>query len=123
MSYLTEPVEALHRGVIAALEGEGFAYNSLRMSWTEYLATALGQPNAYLFKSEGQLLTELDASYGGSLSHLRVSIAELIDDLTANIGAGGGGGDLPDLPDGFAFVVNGDSYVVDDNGDFVITEQ
>ncbi len=92
MSYLTEQPEALRRDLIAALEGEGFSYNSLRTNWTEYLATALGQPNAYLFKSEGQLLTELDAAYGGSLSHLRVSIAHLVDDLVANIGAGGGGG-------------------------------
>lgn len=92
MSYLTEPAEVLHRELIAALEDQGFSYNPLRMNWTEYLATALGQPNAYLFKSEGQLLTELDAAYGGALSHLRVSIAHLVDDVAANIGAGGGGG-------------------------------
>jgi hypothetical protein len=92
MSYLTEPVEVLRRELTAALEGEGFAYNSLRMTWTEYLATALGQSTAYRFKSEGQLLTELDAAYGGSLSYLRASIPHLLDDVAANIGAGGGGG-------------------------------
>jgi hypothetical protein len=123
MSYLTTPLGTLKAQVITALEGEGFPYDPLHVSWGQYLATALGEPSAYLSKSHAQMLSEIDAQYGGTLSHLRASIAQLLDDVAANIGAGGGGGDLPVLPDGFAFVVNGDSYVVDDSGDFIITEQ
>lgn len=92
MSYLTSSYEQLKRELIAALEGEGFAYNPLTTEFTAYLATALGTPNAYLRKSLGELLADLDAQYGGSLSHLRSSITQLMDDVTANIGAGGGGG-------------------------------
>ena len=94
MSYLTTPQGTLEEQVAAALEGEGFPYDPLHMSWGQYLATALGQPNAWLFKSHAQMLSEIDAQYGGSLSHLRASIAQLLDDVAANIGAGGGGGGL-----------------------------
>lgn len=123
MSYLTTSAGTLKAQLIAALEGEGFAYNPLTTSFSRYLATALGEPNAYLTKSVARMLAEINAQYGGTLSHLTSSIAQLMDDCTANIGAGGGGGDLPDLPDGFAFVVQDGVYVVDENGDFVIVEQ
>ncbi len=93
MSYLTTPQGTLQAQVAAALESEGFPYEPLHMSWGQYLASALGQPNAWLYKSHAQMLSEIDAQYGGSLSHLRVSIAQILDDVAANIGAGGGGGE------------------------------
>lgn len=99
MSYLTTPQETLEAEVIAALESEGFAYDPLRHTWPQYLATVLGDPTAYLFKSIAQMLSEVDAQYGGSLSHLRASIARLLDDVAANIGAGGGGGGGNELLD------------------------
>lgn len=93
MSYLTTSLEDLQDLVVADLEGEGFAYNPLRTTWPQYLAICLGQPSAYLVKSVPKMLAELDAQYGGSLSSLRASVAQLMDDLHANIGAGGGGGE------------------------------
>ena len=91
MSYLTTSLEDLQDLVVADLEGEGFAYNPLRTTWPQYLAVCLGDPTAYLRKSVPKMLAELDAQYGGSLSNLRASVAQLMDDLQANIGGGGGG--------------------------------
>lgn len=107
MSYLTTSFEELQDALVEALEGEGFAFNPLTTSFPRYLATALGEPNAYLTKSVAQMLSEIDAQYGGSLSHLTSSVAHLMDDAAANIGAGGGG-DLPEAPNGFAYLVNAD---------------
>jgi hypothetical protein len=95
MSYLTTSIDGLAAEVIVDLEGEGFDFNPLTISFSRYLATALGQPNSYLTKSIPQMLAEIDAQYGGSLSYLRSSVAQLLDDLAANIDAGGGGGDVP----------------------------
>jgi hypothetical protein len=92
MSYLTQSYDKLKEELITALEGEGFPYNPNTTSFTEYLSLALGNSSAHLRRSFGELLSDLDAQYGGSLSELRASIAHLMDDTVANIGAGGGGG-------------------------------
>lgn len=122
MSYLTQSYDKLKADLIAALEGEGFSYNPNATSFTEYLSVALGNSSAHLRKSLGKLLSDLDAQYGGSLSELRASIAHLMDDAIANIGAGGGGG-LPSPPAGFAYILNKDNaYIVNKDGAYILAK-
>lgn len=116
MSYLTTSLDGLTAGVIAALEGEGFAYNPLTTSFSKYLATALGEPNAYLTKSVARMLSEIDAQYGGILSHLTSSIAQLLDDVNENIGEGGGG-----EPAGALLDEDGEP-LLDEDSEFIIEE-
>lgn len=120
MSYLTTSLEDLQDLVIADLEGEGFAYNPRRTTWPQYLAICLGEPSAYLVKSVPKMLAELDAQYGGSLSNLRASEAQLMDDLQANIGADGGE-ELPAPPEGFKYLVNADgAYLLNADGAYLL---
>lgn len=88
MSYLTQSEDKLWAAVVAGLEDEGFDYNPLTTTRSEYLAAALGTPNANLTKSFAHLLADLNTSYGGSLSYLTSSVAHLFDDLVTNIGGG-----------------------------------
>ncbi len=91
MSNLTEPVEELEREAIAALEGEGFAYNPLTTYFAEYLAVCLGTPNAYKTKSVTRMLAELNTQFGGgSVSYLTSNYADLLDTIEATIVSGGG---------------------------------
>jgi hypothetical protein len=122
MSYLDTSQSDLWNAVVTGLEGEGFAFNPLTTSSSQYLATALGEPNAYLTKSVPRMLAELNASYGGSLSHLTSSIAHLLDDLGTNIAAGGGG-ELPEAPAGFAYIVNSDdAYIVNHDAAYILAK-
>lgn len=123
MSYLTTSLDGLKTEVIAALEGEGFAFDPLTTSFSRYLATALGEPDAYLTKSVAQMLSEIDAQYGGVLSHLRASIAQLLDDTATNITEGGGGEETPEAPEGFSYLVNGNgAYILNGNGAYLLAK-
>lgn len=121
MSYLTTSFEELEEALIEALEGEGFSFNPLTTSFPRYLATALGEPNAYLRKSVAQMLSEIDTQYGGSLSHLTNSVAHLMDDVTANIGAGGGGGgEEPAINVTGSFIAPAWDFISPDSGNAAI---
>ncbi len=124
MSNLTEPVEELEREAIAALEGEGFAYNPLTTDFARYLAVCLGSPNAYKTKSVTRMLAELNSDLGGStVSYLTRSYADLLDTLETTIGSGGGGGGLPTPPSGFAYLVNKDTeYLVNADGAYILAK-
>jgi hypothetical protein len=123
MSYLTQSEEELWDEVVAGLEGEGFAFNPLTTSRTQYLATALGEPDAYLTKSFARLVAEVNGGFGGSLSYLTSSPAQLLDDLDTNIGAGGGGEELPAPPEGFHYIVNADGeYIVNAGGAYILAD-
>lgn len=92
MSYLTQPLEELQRLTIAALEQEsGLTFSENTETITEFLSRCLNQNSAWLTKSEGQLLEELNTALGGSsVSHLIYSYARLLDTLNTTIGGGGG---------------------------------
>lgn len=90
MTYLTQGDDALWGAVIAALEGEGFAYDPLTATLPAYLATALGEPDAHKTKSVSKMLEELANIYDGPLSNLTTIVVALLDDLATNISAGGG---------------------------------
>lgn len=123
MSYLTQSESELWDAVVAGLEGEGFAFNPLTTTRTQYLATALGEPDAYLTKSFAQLAAEVNGGFGGSLSYLTSSAAQLLDDLATNISAGGGGEELPEAPEGFAYLTNADdAYLINADDAYILAK-
>jgi hypothetical protein len=95
MSYLTQPIGELEQAVIAGLADEGFTYHPLTETFSQLLARALGRPTDYLWKSDEQMLEELTIAFGGAADNLRMSFAQLLDVLAAQMsaGSGGGGGD------------------------------
>lgn len=96
MSYLTESPESLRRQVIAGLESEGFAYDPLRSTFSKYLATCLGRPNAYKTETITQMLDELNSTFGGEdVSFLRLSYAHLLDILNGTLSGADSGGGVP----------------------------
>lgn len=95
MSYLTQSAGSLQTQVIAALESEtGLTFNRLTETVAKFYARCLGDSTAYLRKSEGQMLAELNTQFDGSaVSHLTMGYAQLLDTLDATLaGSGGGGG-------------------------------
>lgn len=118
MSYLTQSRAALWAIVVEGLEGDGFPYNPLTTNPNKYLATALGEPTAYLTKSPARMLSELiTANGGGSYSHLTTPFNQLLEILGTTLSGGGGGeqyaADAVHFADGAS--LTGDSLSVTDS--------
>lgn len=94
MTHLTQSADSLWAGVVTELGEEGYTFDRLNESRTEFLARALGDPDAFLVKSFGELLAELNSHFGGAvISNLLMNYGELMWTLTDSLDESGGGGE------------------------------